>query len=392
MSTLLHARFLAVTALGTALAALSIACGGSAPAAPAPPAAGAPAALATLPPPPVTTSGRKEVAQVLGPRKRLGELYTALQKKDFPAAHAALEAYNGEWNGIEVYVNVRSRALYGEIETHYEADITTGLESAAPNTEQLTTLLKGMVEQYDQAVKLSDTGPAISPLFEDLAVVRTVRIPLRPVAAALKAGDVAKAKAGVDGFKAAWPQAQPYFKARSADAFAETDAALSAADKALGATPVGAAAAPLIDTLVDRFNYGVNLVNAAARGADIAKTAFTPQDVAGAAALTGMMQDVRDSLAAWESANFAAATTAATRAAGERFTVVAAPLQAKAGADAAVKKALDAYVALAGQAGDATKVKAAGKAAIEAAALAQQTLAGQFWTDQKFKEALQAAH
>ncbi len=66
-------------------------------------------------------------------------------------------------------------------------------------------------------------------------------------------------------------------------------------------------------------------------------------------------------------------------------------LQAKAGADVAPKKALDAYMVSAGQAGDAKTATAANKAAVEAVAIAQQAVVGQFWTDPKFQEAFQQA-
>lgn len=371
-------------AFAPALVALAIACSSSVS---APPAADTTPAL---PAAAANTSGRKEVAQVAGPRQRLVELYAALQKNDIPGARRAMEAFNSDWNGIEVYVNFRSRPLYGEIEAHYEADITKALEGPSPNPVEIMPLVRSMVEQYDQAIKLSDTGPAISPLFDDLAVVRTVRAPLRTVSPALKAGDLAKAKTGFDGFKVRWSEAQPYFKARSTDAFSEADAALTVADKAMAATPVSATiAGPLVDALLERYNYGVNLLNAAARNADIAKTSFTEQDVQSAASLAGIMQDLKDSLSAWEGGNYAAATAAATRAAGQRFESVSPVLQAKNGADAPLKKALDTYTPLAAQAGEAAKVRAAEKAAVEAAAIAQQVVAGQFWTDSKFQEAYQ---
>src|SRR5205823_2965892 len=137
----------------------------------------------------------------------------ALQQGDIAAARAAFEAYNGDWNGVEVYVNYRSRALYGEIEAHYEADIADALGKASPDPAQIIPMLQTMVAQYDEAIKLSDTGPALTTLFDDVAVVRTVRAPLRGVSPALKAGDVAKAKSGFAAFKSRWTEAQPLIEA-----------------------------------------------------------------------------------------------------------------------------------------------------------------------------------
>jgi hypothetical protein len=332
------------------------------------------------------------VTQVVGPRRRLEELHAALQRRDIPAARSALEAYNGEWNGIEVYVNFRSRALYGEIETHYESDITTALESANPDPAAILPLVRGMVAQYDEAIKLSDTGPAISPLFEDVAAVRIVRAPLRNVVPALKANDLTKAKAAFDAFKARWGEAHPYFSARSAQAVKDIDAALAQADRAMSAPPINAnEAAPLVTDLMDRYNFGVNLLNAAARNADLTKSAATDPDVKSAATLGAIQQDLATSLSLWEGSNHRAAGDLAHRTLQQRFESVASALKAKAGADAPVRKALEAYAAVAGQPGDASAVRSAQRAAVEAVAIGQQALVGQFWTDTAFKEAYERA-
>jgi hypothetical protein len=324
--------------------------------APAPTPAGTPAKpaaqSAVLPAAPALNSGRKEATYVAGPRRRLEELAAALQRGDVPAARVALEAFDSEWHGIEVYVNVRSRALYGEIETHYQADITHALAEPNPDAAAIVPLVQGMVSQYDEALKLSDTGPALSPLFDDVATVRIVRAPLRLVSPALKSGDTAKASRAFGEFKAHWAEAQPLFVARSAEAQQETAAALASADKAMSATPLNPGeAGPLVDSLLERYNFGVNLLNAAARNADVSKTAFTPDDVQAAAAIGRLQQELRDSLRLWESGNRSGAGETARVAAGARFEAVAAALQARGGADAAVKKALDTYVGLAEQAG-----------------------------------------
>ena len=104
-----------------------------------------------------------------------------------------------------------------------------------------------------------------------------------------------------------------------------------------------------------------------------------------------MQADLRTSLAAWQGGNRSAAVDLARSVAGPRFESVSAALQARGGADAAVKKALDTYAPLAEQAGDAAQTEAANKAAIEAIAIGQQALVGQFWTDAGFMQAYQAA-
>ena len=117
------------------LVCLGMACSSAAAPAPTVAVRAATAALqaATLPAAPAITSGRKEATLVAGPRRRLEEAFAALGKGDIAATRTAMTAYDGEWNGIEVWVNVRSRALYGEIETHYQADINTALQGPQPD-------------------------------------------------------------------------------------------------------------------------------------------------------------------------------------------------------------------------------------------------------------------
>jgi high-affinity iron transporter len=328
-------------------------------------------AQAVVPAAPTLTSTRQEASLVAAPRRRLEELAAALQKADFAAARAALEAYNAEWNGIEVYVSVRSRALYGEIETHYEADITKALQDPKPNAAQILPLVQSMVGQYDEAIKLSDASAPLSPLFDDLAAVRTVRAPLRTVSPALKSGDVSKASAGFAEFKTRWPTAQPQFAARSADADQEITAALAAADTAMSTDP--AHAGPQVDGLLERFNYGVNLLNAAARGADPNKATFSADDVQLAARLGKTQKDLRNTLTRWEI--------------GERSQV----REASDLGDPTVNTAVsDAYATLADPAANASRARTTNKAAIEVLAIRQQAVVGQFWTDVSFVQAYQA--
>jgi hypothetical protein len=318
----------------------------------------------------------------------LEETFQALQKDDLPAARAAFEAYSSEWNGIEVYVNFRSRPLYGEIESTCEADIEKELEEPSAKPAEILPRLQEMIAKYDEAIRLSDTGPPISPLFDDVATIRMVRAPLRTVGPALKSGDTAKAKSRFDAFKAGWGEVQRLFRDRSADAVQDTDTALAQADRHLSAASTNAAeAGPAVDKLLERYNYGLNLVTAAARNADLSRTTFTEPEVTSAAVLGKLQQDLKRSLSAWEAAGYPSAAEVARQAAGPSWENIAPTLQAKGGADAPLKKALDAYSALAGQAGDATVVRAANSAAIEAAAVAQQVLVGQFWTDPAFKAA-----
>jgi high-affinity iron transporter len=346
---------------------------------------------AALPAAPALSSGRKEAQLVAGPRRRLEETMSALQAGDVAAARAAFDAYDAEWNGIEVYVNFRSRALYGEIESHYQSDIADALAAPGADPAAVAPLLREMVAQYDQAIQLSDTGPALSPLFDDVATLRMVRAPLRGVGPALKAGNIASAATAFGAFRSRWPEARALIGARSADAERETDAALAAASDAFSASGVNAAdAAARVNTLLDRYNFGLNLLTAAARNADLTRTSFAGEDVQSAAVLGALQDDLRQSLSVWDAGNHAGAADAARAAGEQRLASVSGSLQARAGADGPVQKALDAYVAATNGA-DADQVHAANKAAIEAVAIGQQALVGQFWTDPAFQTAYRAA-
>src|SRR5262249_18515336 len=160
-----------------------------------------------------------------GPRARLQQAATAVQHNDLPAARTAMDAYNAEWNGVEVYVNFRSRDLYGDIESHYEADVDTALSAPDADPARILPLLQAMIARYDEAIRLSDTGQPLSPMFDDLETMRSVRAPLRTVSPALQAGDTAKASAAFAEFQSRWPTAQPLFARYAPDVLGQTSAA-----------------------------------------------------------------------------------------------------------------------------------------------------------------------
>ena len=54
---------------------------------------------------------RFEVSAVKAVRPFLVDMLAAIQQGNLARAKEAFEAYDSAWNGIEVYINVRSRAL-----------------------------------------------------------------------------------------------------------------------------------------------------------------------------------------------------------------------------------------------------------------------------------------
>lgn len=340
---------------------------------------------------PAAASGeKKEVTLVRWARIPVANTVEALQKGNIAAAKSAWAPYDPIWNGVEVYVNFRSVPTYQDLETNWQAKITTALEDAQPKAADILPMAQAMLAKYDEAIKLSQTGPVISPLFDDLADLRLARQPLRAVAPLLTANNVVGAKSAFGEFPPFWPKVSGLVKARSNDVFNEVNQAIDAANAAFAkAQPTAAELTPLVAAVTNRVNFGISLVNSAARRADPAKTSVADADLRAASGVRSIQTTLKASLASWNAGQFADAGSKANQAVGPQLNddAVASPLKAKS-LDAALKAPLDAYTAVAGAAGDAAKVSAANKAAIEAGEVAIQGLVGQFWSDAKVQSAL----
>src|ERR1044071_10498569 len=77
---------------------------------------------------------RFEVTSIKAVRPTVVDTIAALKAGDVARAKSAFEAYDSAWNGIEVYVNVRSKAAYETLEHEYQARIAKALE--APRSEE----------------------------------------------------------------------------------------------------------------------------------------------------------------------------------------------------------------------------------------------------------------
>jgi len=340
---------------------------------------------------PAVPGEKKEVTLVKTARPPLASTVDALQKGDLAAAQKAFAQYDPAWNGIEVYVNYRSTQMYSDLEADLEAKVQAALDAPQAKAADVLPIAQALLAKYDDAIKLVQTGPAISPLFDDVAAIRMARAPLRAVGPALKAGDIASAKSSYLLFQTKWSDVEDLIHARSSDAYSQIEGAMAKANTAFQKNnPDAAELTPLVATVLERYNFGLNFVNASARSADLTKTTYAKDDVQAAAGLVAMQAEVQASLASWKGGNYADAGARAQRADGALFTSVSPALKAK-NADAALKKALDAYVAVAGGAGDPITAQSTAQAAVEQAAIAQQWVIGQFWTDPKLKDAISQA-
>src|SRR6478609_8457685 len=70
---------------------------------------------------------RFEVTSIKAVRPSLVNTIGALEKRDAAGAKEAFAAYDSAWNGIEAYVNVRSKPMYDLLEHGFQARIAKAL-------------------------------------------------------------------------------------------------------------------------------------------------------------------------------------------------------------------------------------------------------------------------
>jgi hypothetical protein len=181
---------------------------------------------------PAVAQERFEVTSIKAARPKLVDTITALQQRDVAKARAAFEAYDSAWNGIEVYVNVRNRDLYRAIEVDLQAKVTKAL-AANPDPAAILPDVQAMLGKFDEIVSIVEKGPALNPLFDEVARLRIVRAHLREVPPALKAGNFDKARKSHQAFDEKWDSIEDLIKVRSNDAYVAIEAGMIEIEKAL---------------------------------------------------------------------------------------------------------------------------------------------------------------
>jgi hypothetical protein len=198
---------------------------------------------------------RFEVSAIKAVRPTLVNTLAALKKGDVAKAKAAFEAYDSGWNGIEMYINTRDKAMYDELEKNLQERITKGLAAPSPDVAALTADAQTMLAKYDEAIGNVEKAQPLNPLYDDIARVRIVRAHLREVTPALKAGDIAKARKSAATFSSKLGSVDGLVRARSAetaDAVAKGTADLMSALKA--DKPDTAQATSLADGMMAKYN------------------------------------------------------------------------------------------------------------------------------------------
>jgi len=216
---------------------------------------------------PAAAQDRFEVKSIKAVRPTLVDTINALQQRDVAGARAAFQAYDSAWNGIEVYINVRSRDAYGVLEHGFQARIDKGLVASTPDTAALLTEAQGMLAKFDETVAMVEKAAPLNPLYDDVARLRIVRAPLREVLPALKAGNVEKARKSFAAFDDNWDSIEDMVKAKSAESYVAIEKAMIEIEQALMPDPPDAAKVnALVNDIMSRYNAALAEVVKDARG------------------------------------------------------------------------------------------------------------------------------
>ena len=176
---------------------------------------------------------RFEVTSLKSVRPTLVDTIAALKAGDVAGAKTAFEAYDSAWNGIEVYVNVRSKPMYEILEHQFQARIAKALDGPNPNVAPLLADVQAMLAKFDETVALIAPMPPLNSFYDEVARLRIVRAHLREVPPALKAGNFAMARKSFQNFDDNWDSIEDLIKARNADSYVAIEKGMIDIEKAL---------------------------------------------------------------------------------------------------------------------------------------------------------------
>jgi hypothetical protein len=212
---------------------------------------------------------RFEISSIKEIRPTLVDTITALQQRDVARARAAFADYDSGWNGIEVYVNARSKDMYRLLELEFQPRITKALDKLNPDIAEVLTDVQAMLAKFDEAVSLFANAAPLNPLYDDVARLRIVRAHLREVTPALKAGKIAKARKSFEAFEDGWFNIEDFVRAQSLDAYVAIETGMVQIEQALlmSDRPDIAAVTGLVGGVMNQYNAVVTEVQKEARSA-----------------------------------------------------------------------------------------------------------------------------
>ena len=204
---------------------------------------------------------RFEIASIKAIRPTLVGTIAALQQRDVARARAAFADYDSGWNGIEVYINARSKDVYRLLELEFQPRIIKALDKPDPDISEVLTDVQAMLVKFDEAVSMFAREAPLNPLYDDVARLRIVRAHLREVTPALKAGNLAKARKSFD--------IEDFVRAQSLDAYVAIESGMVQIEQALlmADQPDVAAVTGLVGGVMNQYNAVVTEVQKQARSA-----------------------------------------------------------------------------------------------------------------------------
>jgi high-affinity iron transporter len=209
---------------------------------------------------------RFEVSSIKAVRPILVDTLGAIRQGDMARAKEVFDTYDAAWNGIEVYINTRSKALYEILELDLQPKITKALEAPRPDTATLLSDAQTMLAKYDEAIDMVANGPLLNPIYDDVARLRIVRAHLREVNPALKVGNLAKARKSFEAFDDMWFDIEDFVRAQSLDAYVAIERGMLAIEEALKPEkPDVAQVTALVTAVMNPYNTVVTEVQRQAR-------------------------------------------------------------------------------------------------------------------------------
>ena len=216
---------------------------------------------------PAAAADSFEVTSVKAVKPLLVATADAVKSGDITKAKETFQDYDAAWNGIEVYINTRSKPMYDKIELDLQARINKELDAPNPDRAKIVADLQEMIGKYDEAITLVSSGAPLNPLYDDIARLRMERSNLREAASALKAGNLARARKAYEAFDAGWDPIEDLVKARSEDAYVAIEKGMIDIEQELmPAKPDAAKVSALMQGVMTQYNNTLALVVKEARG------------------------------------------------------------------------------------------------------------------------------
>ena len=243
-----------------------------------------------------TSFGDNRVARATGMAAELNRFIEAAKTCNLDATREAYENLESHWNAVEIDIQFPSVERYDFFEHVFLEDRVargTGLEGDP--VEPCVTMVALAEEQattWDEVVDFLRTSPSVSPLFNEVATLRTINQGIRRARTALDgypeavpqsamtAPDPAGALEYWGQFVEDYPTARPLIAFRNAALADEIDGLVAAVDAAFssGGTLDFPGASAALAALASRYNLGATLVTAAARSHLNTRPGFDPDD------------------------------------------------------------------------------------------------------------------